>query len=110
MMGSLFSGVYFYSKYKKKYSGWKGKTLFLKDQLNLHARSAPSVIASYVAYPFLTAAGLALGLGAGPAAALASVSSSILYIGGAYLSSKGYLKKISQRFGYGPNVPYAATH
>ena len=97
LLGSLFSGAYFYSKYRDLYKGLKGKMKFLKDQLNFHVREAPATVASYLAYAPITAIGLALGLAAGPAAVIASVISSALYIGGSYFLNKGYLKKLGRK-------------
>jgi len=97
LLGSLFSGGYFYNKYKEEYKGWKGKKKFLKDQLNFHIREAPATVASYLAYAPITAAGLALGLAAGPAAVLGSILSSALYIGGSYLLNRNYLKKMGRK-------------
>jgi len=97
LLGSLFSGAYFYNKYKEEYKGFKGKFRFLKDQLNFHIRESPATAASYLVYAPIVAAGLVLGAAAGVAAAIASVLSSALYIGGSYLFNRNYIKKLGKR-------------
>jgi len=93
-MNSLFAGLYFYFANRDKYKGLSGKGRFLKDQAVIHIRELPAVAASYLIYAPLTALGLVLGASAGVAAVAASIISSILYIGGSYLSNRSYLRNI----------------
>jgi hypothetical protein len=115
LMSALFSSAYWYSKNKEEYKGWDGKVKFAKDISNFIVRDTPAAIASYLVYAPIVAAGLGLGLAAGPAAAAASVLSSALYVGGSYLFNKGYLKKLGEKQAdsnlspASPQVPTPAT-
>ncbi len=95
LLGSAFSGAYFYYKYRDEYKGLSGKWNFIKDQANFHVREAPATIASYLVYSPLVALGLTLGAPATIAAGIASVISSGLYILGSYFLNKRYLKKLA---------------
>ena len=97
LLGSLFAGGYWYSKNKEEYKGWEGKKKFAKDLANFHIRDLPATIAAYAVYAPITAAGLSFGLAAAPAAVVASVLSSVLFIGGSYLLNKNYLQKLGEK-------------
>jgi len=94
LLSSLFSGAYWYHKYKDRYKGLRGKLKFIKEQAGFHLRELPATLLSYAMYAPTAALLLGTGLTGGLSALLASLISSATYIGGSAYLNRKYLKKI----------------
>lgn len=109
LLSSLFSGAYWYRKYRERYQGLAGKLKFIKEQAGFHIRELPATLLSYAMYAPTAALLLSTGLTGGLSALLASLISSATYIGGSAYLNRKYLKKMGKSKS-SPNTNYAAQN